>query len=96
MHFADPQLAHHYQAHFNEANGLSIEERQVHALMAVHEQSYAFGGPDCLGVHESIWHLLLPRLRSELRRWYRHSGADSQPASVTLRDQLSQVLGEKL
>ena len=96
MHFADPQLAHRYKARFIEANGLSIEERQVHALMAVHEQSYILGGPDCPGVHESIWHLLLPRLRSELRRWYRRSGADRQAAAMTLRDQLSQVLGEKL
>jgi hypothetical protein len=85
-----------YNANFIEANGFSVEERQVRALMAVHEQSYTLGGPDSSGVHESIWHLLLPRLRSELRRWYRLPGADRNPAAVALRDQLSQLAREKL
>jgi len=96
MDFTDPQLEHCYKANFVEAAGLSIEERQVSALMSVHGQSYTLRGPDSPGVHESIWHLLLPRLRSELRRWYRHSGADRQPATVALRSQLSQMAEETL
>jgi hypothetical protein len=94
MNFTDPLAERCYIANFIKTNGFSIEERQVSALMHVHEQSYALGGPDSPGVHESIWHLLLPRLRSELRRWYRHSGVGMQPATAALRVQLSQLAKE--
>jgi hypothetical protein len=40
--------------------------------------------------------LLLPKLRPELRRWYRHSGADQRATTLLLRNYLSNFLREKL
>jgi hypothetical protein len=96
MNFTDPKLKKYYETHFIEADGLPHEERQVHALMAVHDQSQKLEGPHSSGVHETIWHLLLPRLRAELRRWYQRPGADQHPTAAALRDHLSRLAGEKI
>lgn len=95
MDFTDPQLQKCYECNFTEDDSLSDEQRRVRALMAVHDLSQVLEGPDSSGVHETIWHLLLPKLRPALRRWYQR-GADKNPTAVALRDHLSQMAEENL
>jgi len=40
--------------------------------------------------------LLLPKLRPELRQWYRHSNSDKRAGTLLLRNYLSNFLREKL
>ena len=49
-----------------------------------------------MGVHEVLWHLLLPKLRPELRQWYRHSYSDKRATTVLLRKYLRNFLIEEL
>lgn len=96
MNFADPQLQKCYDRNFTEAGGFSIALRQVRALIAVHDQFRLLEGTHSSRVHETIWHLLLPKLRPGLRQWYQRPDADEDPTAVALREHLSQLAGEKL
>jgi len=96
MNFTDPQLQRYYEANLTDAGGLSDELCQVRALIAVHDLAQRLEGPQSSRVHETIWHLLLPKLRSGLRRWYQRPGAEQDFAAVALREHLSQLAGEKL
>jgi hypothetical protein len=96
MNFTDPQLQKCYEKNFAEAPDFSVELRQVHALIAVHEVFQMFEGPHSLRVHETIAHLLLPGLRPGLRRWYQRDGANQDPSAVAFRDHLSHLAGETL
>jgi hypothetical protein len=96
MNFTDSQLQKCYESNLAEAADLSGELRQVRALIAVHDLFQMLEGPHSSRVHETIWHLLLPRLRPGLRCWYQRSGADKDFAAVALRDHLSQLAGEQL
>lgn len=96
MNFTDPQLQKCYDSHFNGAGGFSDELRQVRALIAVHDWFQMLEGPHSSRVHETMENLLLPELRPGLRRWYQRSDADKDTSAVALRDQLSQLAGEKL
>jgi hypothetical protein len=92
--FTASRLKTSYEDNFNEFQTLSDEQRQVHALIEVHDLAQVLGGPDSAGVHEALWHLLLPRLRPELRRWYRHSDTDKRATTLLLRNYLSNFLKE--
>ena len=94
--FTDPLLKSSYEYNLHELQTLSDEQRQVHALIGVHDLAQVLGGPNCAGVHEAIWQLLLPKLRPELRRWYRHSDSDKRATTVLLRNYLSNFLREEL
>lgn len=94
--FTDPRLQSSYEDTFNELQSLPDEQRQVHALIEVHDLARTLGGRNSAGVHEARWHLLLPRLRSELRRWYLHSDSDKRAATVLLKKYLSDFLREDL
>ena len=94
--FTASRLKTSYEDNFNEFQTLSDEQRQVHALIEVHDLAQVLGGPDSAGVHEALWHLLLPRLRPELRRWYRHSDTDKRATTLLLRNYLSNFLKEGL
>lgn len=94
--FTDSRLQSSYEDTLNELRPLSDEQRQVHALIEVHDLAQVLGGPDSAGVHEARWHLLLPRLRPELRRWYLHSESDHKATTVLLRNYLSNFLREDL
>jgi hypothetical protein len=94
--FTDSRLKTSYEDNFNELQTLSDEQRQVHALIEVHDLAQVLDGPDSAGVHEALWHLLLPRLRPELRQWHRHSGSDKRASTVLLRIYLSNFLREEL
>lgn len=96
MNFTDPRAGECYKSNFVEVEGQSREKRQVHALMAVHEFISITQGPDSSGVHETVWHLLLPRLRPELRRWYHRSDSGRHAGAVALRSHLSTFLRELL
>lgn len=95
MIFSDPQVQECYQRNLTAVEGHSLEQRQVHALMAVHECFYSLEGPGSPGVDESIWHLLLPRLRPELRRWYERPNCGNRPAAAVLREYLMRFLREE-
>lgn len=94
--FTDSGLQSSYEDNFNELQTLPDEQRQVHALIEVHDLAQVLGGPDSAGVHEAIWHLLLPKLRPELREWYRHSDSDKRANTLLLRNYLSNFLREEL
>jgi hypothetical protein len=96
MNFSDLRVQECYDRNFTEVEGHSRERRQVHALMAVHEFVSAAQGPIRSGVHESIWHLLLPKLRPELRRWFQRSDLGKHPEAVALRNYFSKFLKEDL
>jgi len=96
MNFTDPQLQKCYESNFVATDGSSSELRQVRALVAAHDLFRMLEGPHSSRVHETIWHLLLPKLRPGLRQWYQRSDVDKGPAADPLRDQLSLMAGEKL
>jgi hypothetical protein len=92
--FTDSRLTMCYENHFNEVQTLSDEQRQVHALMGAYDLAHLLGGFDSAGVHETIWHLLLPQLRPELRRWYQQPDLRNNDAAVLLRNYLNAFLRE--
>jgi hypothetical protein len=94
--FTDSRLKSCYEDNFNELQTLPDEERQVRALIEVHDLAQALGGPNSVGVDEALWHLLLPKLRPELRQWFRHSESDKRATTVLLRKYLSDFLREDL
>jgi len=94
--FTDSRLKSSYDDNFSELQALSDEQRQVYALIGVHYLAQVLGGPNSEGVHEALWHLLLPRLRPELRRWILHSESDKRATTVLLKDYLSNFLREEL
>jgi len=96
MNFTDPQLQKCYEKHFAEACDVSAELRQVRALIAAHDLFQMLEGPHSSRVHETIWHLLLPKLRQALHHWYRRADAKTDQATTELRAHLSQLAGEKL
>ena len=96
MNFTDPQLRKCYESNYVAADGSSSELRQVRALIAAHDLFRMLEGPHSSRVHETIWHLLLPKLRSSLRQWYQRSDAGKDPTADALRDHLSLLAGEKL
>ena len=96
MNFSDPQLEECYARNFTPVAGFSDEERQVCALIAVHDLFEMLEGPHSARVHETIDHLLSPKLRSGLRDWYRRCGTELNPAAIHFREQLSQLAGEHL
>lgn len=96
LNFTDPQLRKCYESNFVDAAGSSGELRQVRALMAAHDLFRMLEGPHSPRVHETIWHLLLPKLRPGLRQWYQRSETDKGPTADALRDHLSLMAGERL
>ena len=94
--FTDPRLQSFYEDSFNEPQSLLDEQRQVHALIEIYDLAQVLGGPESAGVHEALWHLLLPTLRPELRQWYLNSDADKRATTVLLRNYLSHFLREEL
>ena len=96
MIFSDPRAQECYDRSFAEFEGHSRESRQVHALMAVHEFVSVAQGPTSSGIHESIWYLLLPKLRPALRRWFQCSDSGKNSDAVALRNYFSKFLKEDL
>jgi len=95
MNFTDPQLRKCYESNLVTADGASSELCKVQALIAAHDLFRMLEGPHSSRVHETIWHLLLPKLRPSLRQWYQRSVADNGPVGDPLRDQLSLMAGEQ-
>lgn len=96
MIFNDPQLQRCYDSNLREAGDASEDLRQVRAVMAAHELFHMLEGAHSARVHETLEHLLSTRMRPGLRRWYQRSGAATDSAAVELREQLSQLAGERL
>jgi hypothetical protein len=96
VNFTDPLLQKCYESNFTEAGDSSDQQRQVRALIAMHDSFQTLEGPHSSRVHETLEHLLLPQLRAVLRSWYQRPGADTNSAAINLRDQLSQLTGETL
>jgi len=96
MNFSEPRVQEYYYQNFKKSEDTSCESRQIRALVAVHEFFYSLEGSRSSGVHEAIWHLLLPKLRSELRRWYQNLNCAQSEAEIVLRDHLRRFLKEEL
>jgi len=96
VNFTDSQLQECYEGDFAALPDFSAEQRQVRALITVHDLFEMLEGPHSSRVHETIEHLLLPRMRPGLRRWYQRPDAEKDPATIALRDHLSKLTGEKL
>ena len=96
INFTDPQLQKCFESKLTEAGGVSGELRQVSALIAVHNSFRMLEGPHSSRVPETIWQLLLPKLRPQLRRWYQRLNAEKNSETVDLGDCLNQLAGERL
>ena len=96
MNFTDPQLQECYDRNFAEVVGFSDGMRRVCALIAAHDFFQMLEGPHSARVHETIEHLLLPGLRPGLREWFRLCSAETNPAAIGFREQLSHLAGERL
>ena len=64
--------------------------------MATHDWFRTLEGPHSQRVHDTIDLLLSLELRPGLRRWYRRPGANLDAEVTTVRDNLSQLAGERL
>jgi hypothetical protein len=96
MNFSDAQLQRHYDKNLSEASDASEDLRQVRALIAAHDVFRMFEGPHSARVHEAIEHLRSAQMRPKLRQWYQRPGAETDSATIELRDLLSQLTGERL
>ena len=94
MKFTDPQLEKCYNSNLDEAADSSEDLRQVRALIATPDLFQMLEGAHSSRVHETIENLLLPSLRSALRRWYQRTDAVPDSVTVEFRAQLSQLAGE--
>ena len=95
MNFDDTQLQACFERNLAEAGGASAELCHVRALIATHDWFRMIEGGHSSRVHETIDHLLSPKLRPGLRDWYRRSGAKMSSTALELREHLSQLAGEK-
>jgi len=96
MNFTDPQLKKCYEASLAEVSSCPAELRSISALIAAHDAFQMLEGPHSTRVHEAIQHLLVPRSRVALRRWYKRAGASDTANTTELRMHLSQLAGESL
>jgi len=96
MNFKDAQLQRCYDSNFLELDDSSGAPNPIRALIVAHDLFFLLEGAHSSRVHEAIASLLLPELRADLRRWYQRAGAQTDAAAVELREQLSQLAGEKL
>ena len=96
MHFNDPLLQKCYDRNLAEAGDSSDGRDQIRALIAAHDLFFLLEGAHSARVHEAMDSLLLPEVRSDLRRWYQRDAAEADAATIELRDQLSQLAGERL
>ena len=96
MNFTDTQLQACFELNLEEARGVSVELREVGALLATHDWFRMLEGSHSLRVQETIERLLSPALRPGLHRWYRRPGANLGAAATEFRDQLSRLAGERL
>jgi hypothetical protein len=95
LSFNDPQLEKCYGSQFAEAAEPSDDLRQVLALIATHDLFQMLEGDHSPRVHETMEQLLLPGVRSGLRRWYQRTEAGTDPAAVEFRTRLSQLAKEQ-
>ena len=95
MKFTNSKMENRFQQHFDVSDGRCLEEREVHALILVHANYYELEGPNCPELHEVTWHLLLPKLRLEVRRWIKNPASALTTAGLRLKNDLAQFLGEK-
>jgi hypothetical protein len=96
MNFKDTQLQRCYDSNLLESGDSSSDCNSVRALIVTHDLFLMLEGAHSSRVHEALAALLLPELRSELRRWYQQQDVQTDSASVELREQLNQLAGERL
>jgi hypothetical protein len=96
MNFKDAQLQRCYDSNLLGSDDSSSDCDSVRALIVTHDLFLMLEGAHSPRVHEVLAALLLPESRTELRRWYQRHGAQIDAAAVELREQLSQLAGEKL
>jgi hypothetical protein len=96
MNFEDTQLQRCYDSNLLKSGDSSSDCNSVRALIVTHDLFLMLEGAHSSRVHEVLAVLLVPELRPELRRWYQRHDAQIDTASVDLREQLSQLAGEKL
>jgi hypothetical protein len=96
MNFKDTQLQRCYDSNLLESGDSSSDCNSVRALIVTHDLFLMLEGAHSSRVHEVLAALLLPELRPELRRWYQRNDAQIDAAGLELREQLSQLAGEKL
>ena len=96
MKFKDIQVQQCYERNFVEISGFSEKVRQICAVIAVHDFFQMLEGPHSERVHETVEMLTSAEFRPALREWYARSGADMNAGALAFRDQLSQLIGERL
>ena len=94
MTFTDPELQKCFDSSLAATAGLPVGQREVSALVEIHDLFQMMEGPHSLRVHEVIRHLLDPGLRPELRGWFLQPEKIQDRLSIRFRDQLGRQAGE--
>jgi hypothetical protein len=94
--FKDSELERVYHLNFRAMQKLPDEgQRQVCGLLAAFDWFRLIEGEQSARVQEARDLLLTPEMRPALRRWYRRFGDKINPAALELRNQFSELAGEK-
>ena len=96
MKFNDTELERVYELNFwalQDSEG--EDQRQICGLLAAFDWFRLIEGEQSPRVQEARDLLLSSEMRPALRRWYRRFGDDMNPAAMQLREQFSDLAGER-
>src|SRR6266571_243335 len=96
MKFNDTEVERVYELNFRAVQDSDGEDqRQICGLFAAFDWFRLIEGEQSPRVREARDLLLSPEMRPALRRWYRRFGNDMNPAAMQLREQFSELAGER-
>lgn len=96
VNFKDKELERVYELNFRAVQDPEGEDqRQISGLLSGFHWFRLIEGEDSPRVQEARAILLSPEMRPALRRWYRRWGDDMNPAALELREEFSQLAGER-
>jgi hypothetical protein len=94
--FKDKELERVYELNFPPVRDSEGEDqRQICGLLAGFDWFRRIEGEKSPPAHEARDILLSPEMRPALRRWYRRFGDNMNPAAIELREQFTQLAGER-
>jgi hypothetical protein len=94
--FKDTELERVYELNFRAVqNSEGEDQRQICGLLAAFDWFRLIEGEQSRRVQEARDILLSPEMRPALRHWYRRFGDQMNPAAMQLRQQFSDLAGEK-
>ncbi|HSU57614.1 MAG TPA: hypothetical protein VLT36_26465 [Candidatus Dormibacteraeota bacterium] len=96
VNFKDKELERVYELNFRAVKDSEGEDqRQICGLLAAFDWFRLIEGDQSPRVQEARDILLSAEMRPALRRWYRRFGNNMNPAAMELREQFTQLAGER-